>query len=142
MSEEEQNLGAGEEGDIPPGLRNFTDKLMGRFHERFLKENRGVRSVASDGLVLGLIGATWAIVRENSEVFTIEDAVGRIRRVGHFEIDTDDLILFEGGWIDPQDYKEGLIEAIGRAYGWQELAKEQIKFFDLARNRTRKPPTS
>ena len=121
---------------IPSGLRNFGEKLKSAMRRRVFGNQIENSSPASHPAVLKLIGATWGVVREE-DGYSVEDGVRRLREIAKFPIDIDDLMLFEVGWIDPADYKEGLIEALGKAYGNQSLAEVQQRFFASGPNRPR-----
>lgn len=119
---------------ISPGLRAFGEKLKTAVRIRLFMSQVENLGPASDPAVLQLIGQTWGEIRE-ADGYSVGDGVRRLNTIAKFPIEEDDLILFEGGWTNPEDYREGLIGALGRAYGHQELAEVHERFFVSIQNR-------
>lgn len=47
----------------------------------------------------------------------------------------DDLILFESGLLDPQDYRDGLLEDLANAYGSTDLLEIHENLFGPIKRR-------
>lgn len=117
-----------------PSLREFAERLKSAVRKRLFMSQLVVKGPGSDPAVLQLIGETWGVIREEHG-YSLQDVVKRLDSIARFPIDVDYLILFESGWTDPADYREGLIEALGKAYGHQKMAEVHQSFFSAVQNR-------
>lgn len=134
MGAEDQDRKQPYNKNVSPGLRAFGEKLKVAVRIRLFMSQVENLGPGNDPAVLRLIGQTWGEIRED-EGYSTGDGVRRLNTIGKFPVEEDDLILFEGGWTNPQDYRQGLIGALGRAYGHQELAEVHERFFVSIQNR-------
>lgn len=71
-----------------------------------------------------IIGEIWSLIRKEKEL-TLEEVA---KRSG---IDQDDLLLFEEGFIVPEDYMEGFIDTLGEVLERPDLVRFHKIFFGL-----------